>query len=133
MVKEQATRAFSNHGTKNINKFRVAIPVTPLWKVKAIALYKAKLNSKRNPDRSAATQALVKRWENSSQRVNSVSKAEKILCIQKEREVLEHNAELLGNEIRSLNTIKGRLLWLLNKSILYETEKNHVVRSIKSD
>ena len=133
MVKEQITRAVSNHGLKNINKFSVSIPVTPSWKIKAIAQYKTKLHLKKNPDRSVATQALLKRWESSSQRVSTVSKAEKILCIQKEREVLEHNAELLGNEIRSLNTIKGRLLWLLNKSILYETERNHVSKSPKSD
>jgi hypothetical protein len=132
MGKEQPTRTFSNHGNKNINKFRVPIAVTPEWKIRAIAKYKEAQNAKKSASRSAsAAQALVKRWENSTHRVVNVSKADKILCIQKEREVLEHNAELLGNEIRSLNTIKGRLLWLLNKAILYETEKNHAVRGIK--
>jgi hypothetical protein len=124
---------------KRVNRFRVPIATTPLWKIRAIAKYKEAQAAKKAGASSADSALQNRRLDSvvtSIGKLQHISKAEKIACIQKERQTLEHNSELMKNEIRSLNITRSRLLWLLHKSTLYGTEKNHAQRgapTVKSE
>jgi hypothetical protein len=134
---------------KRINRFRVSVATPPAWKVKAIARYKevqaakkaaehqhlmmlqnAGISASTGNRRLAEVNASAAAAIVSMSKIPGIGKAEKILCIQKEKQNLENNSELMKNEIKSLHILRSRLLWLLNKSALYETERNHAVRKL---
>mmetsp|Transcript_9483 Transcript_9483/g.14284 ORF Transcript_9483/g.14284 Transcript_9483/m.14284 type:complete len:109 (-) Transcript_9483:181-507(-) len=93
------------------HSFKVAIPVTPQWKIDAIARYKAKQNLKKR-----GHGAIVGRPCN-----ELFPKADKKLKI----DAVNQGCVDITVEIKNLNNARCLLIWLLKKSTLYETNLNH--------
>mmetsp|Transcript_7073 Transcript_7073/g.10571 ORF Transcript_7073/g.10571 Transcript_7073/m.10571 type:complete len:101 (-) Transcript_7073:145-447(-) len=93
------------------HSFKVLIPSTPLWKIRAIARYKVRQNIKKRGHSMITGEPCGDIFP----RPNKKLKLEDM-----NRGILE-----IAHEMNYLNTVRRLLLWLLKKSTLYETNLNH--------
>mmetsp|Transcript_12219 Transcript_12219/g.19906 ORF Transcript_12219/g.19906 Transcript_12219/m.19906 type:complete len:99 (-) Transcript_12219:78-374(-) len=91
---------------KRPHKFRVHIPLTPQWKIDAIARHKSTHKKRKVP-----------------QIVGDVEDLEPMKVL-KNGNIYQQCHEI-RQELQTLNTMRHSLIWLLKKAVLHETNRNH--------
>mmetsp|Transcript_9484 Transcript_9484/g.14285 ORF Transcript_9484/g.14285 Transcript_9484/m.14285 type:complete len:127 (-) Transcript_9484:181-561(-) len=111
------------------HSFKVAIPVTPQWKIDAIARYKAKQNLKKRGHGAIVGRPCNELFPKADKKlkidaVNQGCVVSSPLLYELKR-ILNLISQDITVEIKNLNNARCLLIWLLKKSTLYETNLNH--------
>ena len=122
--------------TKQSTKFRINIPVTPSWKIKSIANFKARREAKLK-QASIASKETGKNQSKSGQPIISNKPTDistvppPLKVVLNELVKLNKEENELKNEIQQLHEMKTSLTWMLRKGALYDTYRNHAYTDSK--
>ena len=115
-------------------RFKAVIPTTPRWKMQAIATYKRQQRIKKDRNANFAPKLdskspslIVSAIKDTVALPETLIPKVKIPTenIQRELDGLSKSSDVIKREMNALSSIKVHLMWLLRKTSIHETQRNH--------
>jgi len=111
------------------SSFRINIPVTPSWKIKSIANFKARREIKSKQASLAGKETGKNQIKSGPSKPTESTSSPLVLpplkVVLNELGKLNKEENELKNEIQQLHEMKTSLIWMLRKGALHDTYRNH--------